>query len=106
MKGSEQTIAQLLSSTDGQKAFLDWLSSPITQALLDSAGDRVKPLDAPTITAEQGLYQLGIIVGGERVLSYLRNPLYEMELRESVRKLKDLPTYGSDKILEKEGRKV
>ena len=106
MQGSDARLAQMLSTADGQKMFLDWLSSPLTQELLGSAEESVRPMDTPSITAEQALFQLGITVGGQRVLSRIRNPLFVSDLKERVRKLEEAPSYGSEEILKKEGRKV
>ena len=106
MQGSESRLADILSSPDGRRAFLDWISSPLTQELLGVAEESVKPADVPTISAEQALFQLGVTVGGQRVLDRMRNPLFAHELRDKVRKLDVAPSYGSDDILKREGRDV
>lgn len=102
MQGSADRVVQMLSTAAGQEAFLSWLSSPLTQELLGAAEESVAPADTVSITAENALFQLGIAVGGRRVLERIRNPLYLSQLKDSVRKLDDVPRYGADKIMKEE----
>jgi len=99
-------LTQYLGTADGQRAFIEWLSSDVTQLMLSASRELVAPVglgDAPS--GEAALYRLGDTVGGNRVLNFMSNPLPLVEAKRMQDSLSVSPRYGADSILKEVGYK-
>lgn len=88
-----EKVAQILSTEPGQKAFIEWASSDITQRMLAAARELTTPsLPTSSDAGAIGL-ALGRTLGATAVVEYLTNPF-----RERV-ETGLTPMYGADEII-------
>ena len=91
-------VQELLKTADGQKAFLEWIKSPVTQKMVAAAREMCQPIPAqPDLTAE---YLLGLTVGGNRVLDFFTAPNAAFVAAETGGRMPQ-PTYGQKQIIER-----
>ena len=94
MTNSQTRVEELLATPEGQRGFLEWLGSDLTQLLIAASRERARPYVS---AQESSDLSLGRSIGANEVLDYMILPMGRHEKDTQLNKLK--PTYGSEKIL-------
>lgn len=92
-------VAELLGTEGGQKAFLAWASSDITQALLAAARELAAPRQPINFSHGAVALALGESRGAEMVVNYLTEPWKTSSTDEAAG---IVPEYGAEQILNEE----
>jgi len=92
-------LANLLKSTDGQKAYLAWATNDITRLVLDAAREMARPHAVPTpIDPYAVIVAHGRSVGANEIIDFISSPgNYVSPTGNKPREL--VPDYGSHKLL-------
>jgi len=83
----------------GQKAYVDWIANPMTQALVAAARELSRPFRPHVADPNAIAMALGETIGANQVLDFLTNPTSHTALRQRGEKSPQ-PDYGSRQILE------
>jgi len=97
-------VRKMLSSAEGQKAFVEWSANPVTQRLVAAAKEFAKPvcrLTPGVSMAEASIAALYKSLGAYDILDFFAAPnrFTEKKLESASPK----PTYGAEKILATHG---
>ena len=98
---SRDRVKELLSTTEGQEKFIEWLGDEVTQLMLDAAREMARPLPprAGQIEATQSLFEYGGSVRSHEILDYLANPVAQTSLSGDGKPRGLDPDYGASAIL-------
>lgn len=93
-------VRDLLSTSDGQRQFIEWLSLPLTQELLAAGRELARPRRPSGDNGETTDFTLGRSLGAFEILDFLASPVCTREEDAGLPKL--TPSYGSEEILAKQ----
>ena len=94
---STERVSEMLSTEGGQKNFLEWAGSEVTQLMLAAARELTQPgIPASSDAGAIGL-ALGKVIGAAMVVDYLSHPYRERVEQELT------PGYGAESILKENG---
>lgn len=94
MQSREEEVLDLLKTSEGQGAFLEWIGNPMTQKMLGAARDRARPRVSISETSDMSL---GRSIGAHDILDFLGLPTSGADIDQ--RRAALMPSYGSESIL-------
>jgi hypothetical protein len=104
MNPSTNRLWKLLSTSDGQKAFLDWYAEDMTQLLIASCRELAKPKPQMQPDATTSIYECGRAAGANEIIDFIAEPRRGSELLSDNVTGLPVATYGCKDILSKEAR--
>jgi len=90
-----------LKTSEGQKALIEWMSSPFTQDMLASARERARPTRPRTSDPIEVALTAGETIGANAIVDFLTQPHAQSVSRPGGAGMPQ-PRYGADEILKKE----
>jgi hypothetical protein len=91
-------VKALFSTAEGQKEFIDWVKSPVTQALVAAAREIYHP--SPPNDSYSAEYMLGLSVGSNLIVDFFVTPQAVAGAVDRSRRMPE-PLYGSTAIRER-----
>lgn len=102
MSSALRRVSDLLSTNEGAKAFLDWLSMDTTQVMLRAARELALPKTVDGHDPTALILGFGKTLGANEVLDYLCNPADRGAVAMRSAPSLGRPTYGAQEILKEQ----